>query len=138
MSVLWAICTRLSSLHAFAYVGGTHGGTVYAGVGTDLNVVLDGDDADLWYFVILLCLCIGCKAKAVGTDYGTGVEHDIVAKTAVVVDGHVGIEQTVVAHLYVLHDGDAWINLAVVANLYAFGNICECTYIAIVAQLGFW
>ena len=122
--------------NAFAHVGAAHGRTVDTGIGADFNIVLDCHDADLWTLVVAVGFCIGGKAEAVGPDYRTGMENDVVANLAAVIDAGVGIDDAVTAQLCPVHDGCVGINLATVAQLHAVADIGECADIDFLADGG--
>ena len=121
-------------LHALADVGGTHGGAVYARVGANLHVVFDSDDAYLRYLVILACLHVGRKAKAVGAYHASCVQDDVAAYLAVVVNGDVGVDDALLAQLHVVADDGVGIDLATVGYLCAIADIGERADVNVLAD----
>lgn len=65
-----------------------HCGSVDTGIGTDLNIILDGHDAELWNLIILIGLGVWRKSKSVGTDDGTRMQGHVVADVAAVIDAY--------------------------------------------------
>ena len=124
--------------HALSYRGRAHRGAVHARVGTYLNVVFNGHNAYLRNLVVLIGFRIWREAEAVGANDRAGMQHDIVADMAAVVNAHVWVEKAVGANLDTFHDGDVGVDLAAISNLHAIGYISESTDIAVVTNLGFW
>ena len=95
--------------------GGAHGGTVDAGVGANLDIVLNHHVTNLVNLAVG-AVVRGGKAEAVGTHHHAGVEDAVVAHLAFAVDFHSGIEDGVVAYLAVV----AHIHLGVYLNVVAY------------------
>ena len=113
---------QVVELHAAADVGAAHRGAVNAGVGTNFDPILDGDDADLRN----LFVAVGRRGetKSVGADDASAVENHFVADAATVVDAHAGIEEAILAHCGSLLDDAMGVNL------------CACTYADARADIG--
>ena len=120
-------------LNALADDGRTHCRTVYTGVSADLNIVLDGHDANLRYLVV--AFCVRSEAESVRTDYAASVKSYVVAELAALIDGRVRVDEAVVAHLHVVADYGVRIDLAVVAYNGVVADACKRTHIAVLAEL---
>ena len=123
-------------LHALADIGAAHRGTIDAGVGPDLHIVLNHDDADLRYLVILSRLLVGCEAETVCANDRTRVERDIVANLAVVIDADLRIDDAVVAQLSIVHNRHVGVDLAPIAHDNSVADIGEGSDIDILAHRG--
>ena len=88
---------KVVQLDTFVDDGLSHSGTVYTGVGTNLHVILDDDDTQLRN--LLIAFLIGCKTETVGTNHATGMDGDIVANLASVVNRYVGVDAASVSNL---------------------------------------
>ena len=117
-----------------AHVGAAHCGAIHASVGANLHIVFDGDDTNLWNFLI----AIGRRRKteAIGPNHASAVQDDAVADATLLVDAHVGVNRAVVAHRGVFFQHHMGINLRAVADAYAFAHIGKGTHIDLFAQNG--
>ena len=111
---------QVVQLDALVDDGLSHGRAVNARIGTNLHVVLNDDDAQLWYLVV--ALRVGCESEAVGTDDASGMDGDVVANLATVVDDHMGIDGAAVADGDVLADAGEGADIDVLADLGGLGN----------------
>ena len=87
---------QVVQLDSFVDDGGSHGGAVDAGVGTDFHVIFQNSDANLGNLFIT-----GGrwgKAESVGSNDRTGMEDTVVAHTAVMVDIGMGVENAMAAY----------------------------------------
>ena len=93
---------QVVQFHTLVDDGLTHGRAIYAGVGTNLNIVLDDDGAQLWN--LLVALCVGGESESVGTNHGTCMDGDILANLTSVVNSDIGEDARAVANLDTLAD----------------------------------
>ena len=90
-------------LHAAAYDRGVGLGAVDAGVGADLDIILDDDIAHL-RDLVEAALGVGQEAEAVGADDGTRMYDAAAPDTAALVYLHSGVEGRRVAYLDIVAD----------------------------------
>ena len=90
---------QVVQLGTHADAGRSHSGPVNRGIGPDLYIVFYDYIPDLRNF-FKGTICLGCKAKTVGTDNGACVDDNRILKYTVVVDLHAGVDDAVFA------DGD--------------------------------
>lgn len=109
---------------------------VDAGIGPDLDVVLDNDVAQLRDFVEA-ALGVGGEPETVGTDHGARVEDAPAANAAPFVDLHAGVERRPLADLHAVADVDLRVDPAAVADARARLDHGEVTHVASFAQRGF-
>ena len=123
---------QIIQFHAFPHIGTSHGGTVYARVGTYLYVVLYGDNAYLRYLVI--ATRARSETKTIRTNHDTSVQSDIVAQFASMVYRGVRVEQAILAHRDTFADNRMGINLASFANGDTITNVSEGTDINVLSN----
>ena len=121
--------------HALTDKGATHGRTVHTSVGTNLHIVLYGNDTYLRDLVVLSCLLVRSKAKAVSANHRAAMDSNIVSKPAVMVYADIRIYDTVGAYGNIVHHRGMRINLSAVADYSAIADIGEGSDIYILSDL---
>ena len=124
---------QVVQLHTLANGGLSHGAAVDTCVGTNLNVILDYYDTNLWNLIV--ALGVRCKAKAVGTYHATCVYCNIISNLTSLIDGYMGVEQAFLAYLYAITNHGVGINLTAVADHCAIANHGKRTDIHVLANL---
>ena len=125
---------KVVELHALMDHGLAHRRAVDTGIGSDLHIVLDDHNANLRNLVV--ALCVGCKAKAIGTNDTTSMNSDMIAQTAALINGHMWIEQAALAKLHTIANDDMGINLATIANHDAIADASKGSDVDILANGG--
>ena len=127
---------QVVELYALANVGRTHGRTVNASVGTNLHIILDGNDTNLRNLVV--SIRTWSEAEAVSTDDTTCMKSHVIAELTAVINGYVRVDEGILANLYTLADVSMRINLATFAYLCTIADISESTYIYAFSHLSLW
>ena len=110
----------VADLHQVINFGvGPNGGAgnfraVYTGVGLDFHVRLYNHITDLRDF--LVAAFVEGKTKAVGTDFGAGLQNNKIFQNAVFADDHLRVNQAVFTDFYILPDVALGVNDGVIAN----------------------
>ena len=115
------------------YDRGTHGGTVYAGIGANLHIIFYNGYAYLWN--LLVSFGRGCESESVSTDYTAGMQGTVVSYQTVVIDGGMWIKYTVVTYLGMASYGSVRVEGSVVTNLSAIAYTGKRSDIYILPQL---
>lgn len=110
-------------LHTAVYDSGSHGGAVYASIGTYLNVVFENRDADLWNFFVSFRRW--GKSEAIGADDASGMQDAVVAYTAVVIDGCARIEDTMTTYAGSGTDSGMRMQGSAVADYYSIAYVAK-------------
>ena len=127
---------HIVELHALANIGRAHGRAVNASVGTNLHIILDGNDTDLRNLVV--SIRTWSEAEAISTDDATCMKSHVIAELTAVINGYVRVDEGILAHLHTLADVSVRINLATFAYLCAIADIGESTDIDILSHLSLW
>ena len=120
-------------LHTTMYDGSTHDGSIDAGVGAYLHIVLDDGNAYLWNLLVsFLCRL---ETEAVCTDDTTCMKHTTIAHLTVVVDDCITVYLCIGTDLGIPAYRDVRMKNAAFAYLHAFSNGDERPDVALLAYL---
>ena len=125
---------QVVQLDAFVNNGLPHCRTVYAGVGPNLHIVLDDDDAQLGN--LLVTLSVRCKSETIGTNHAAGMDGDVATNLASVIDGDVRMDATSVANLHPFADVGKRSNVDVLADDCRLCNKGQRVYAGLLRQCG--
>ena len=106
--------------------------TIDAGIGSDLDVVLDNDVAQLRNFVES-ALGVGCESEAVGADHDACVEDAAAAYAAALVNLHARVKRRSLADGDAVADIDLRVDPAAVADARSRFDHGEVAHVALLA-----
>src|SRR3712207_5783722 len=79
----------------------THGSTVNSGIYAYLYMILNDHIANLWHF-FEGAICLGRKAKAIASNYGSGMNDNMIMQYAVMIDFYTWMDDAVFSNLYIV------------------------------------
>ena len=112
----------------------THHRSVHTGVCSKLYIVLDDHITDLRDLTVDT-LCIGLKAKTIGSDYHAAMQDTLLADLAVRIDLHARIEDRTVAYGDIIADIDLRIDLHSCSQTHVLTDIRKSTDIRLFGHL---
>ena len=95
---------QIVQLDTLVHDGGSHDGTVYTRVGTDLHIVFDDGYAYLGYLVITVLG--GLESKSVGSYHTSCVQDTTASHLTVMIDHGIAVYLRVVSYRSLLSNGD--------------------------------
>ena len=125
---------QVVQLDTGVHYSSSHNGSIHAGIGSYLHIVLDDGHTYLRYLVVP-SLC-GLEAEAVCTYHTTCMQDAAAAYLAVVIDHCIAVDFRIVAHLHILAQANMGVKHAALTYLHTFGNRDKGTDVAVLAHLG--
>ena len=106
---------QVIQFHSFMYNGGAHGGTIYAGISTNLHIIFYDGNTYLWNFFVPFGR--RCESESISTDYAACMQGTVVSYQAVVIDGGMWIKCTIITYFGMASYSSVRVEGSVVTNL---------------------